>query len=393
MMRSLLFVFLLVLATGSACAIPQFSALTGNRCSNCHVAPSGGGLRNELGWYSWYDVCIVPNDLGAIKWMTSGDSPNQFFGGLLTLGMDLRLQTARAFTEGAERKYFPMQAALYAALTPVKAVTLEGSFNLAALRQGPNTDARIVYPGQRIGAYSVLFQPDITWPTFRVGLMRPSIGSRYDDHTMASYSYSTATTRQTYLAPDWSEYGAEVTYEGMRWLTVQAGVFGSEGLSQMQLSNGVQGGSAITGNSPTVSARAVYWDRFADDLINTSVGASVLVNNDFSMVSTFASVGWSDHASLMMDYTITNKSNVITSRNFMAELMYQVLSAASVYVRYERYFTDQTQAPGTVNANAVVLGSQLFVLPYVELRPEYRIWDTYKEGASTRWAVQLHIFF
>ncbi|MCX6141521.1 MAG: hypothetical protein NTX15_12000 [Candidatus Kapabacteria bacterium] len=77
----------------------------------------------------------------------------------------------------------------------------------------------------------------------------------------------------------------------------------------------------------------------------------------------------------------------------MAELMYQVISAASVYVRYERYFTDQSQAPGTVNANAGIVGAQLFVLPYVEVRPEYRLWDTFRQGVSTRWAVQLHIFY
>lgn len=383
----------IVVATVSASAIPQFSVLTGNRCSSCHVNPSGGGLRSELGWYSYYDVSLVPKDWDAIKWMTEGESTNKYLGGLLTLGLDLRLQTARAFTEGAERKYFPMQASLYAALTPVKAVTIEGSFNVAALRQGPNSTERIVYPGQRMGSYSVLFQPDMSWPTFRVGLMRPSIGSRYDDHTMASYSYTNTTTRQTYLAPDWSEYGAEVIYEGMRWLTLQAGVYGSEGLSQMQLSNGVQTGSAITGNSATVTGRAVYWDRFADDHINTFIGASMLLNNDFSIISTFATLGWSDIASLMLDYTITNKSDVILSRNFMAELMYQVLPAASLYVRYERYFTDQSQAPGTINANAGIVGSQIFVLPYVELRPEYRLWDTFKDGTSTRWAVQLHIFY
>ncbi|MCX6141520.1 MAG: hypothetical protein NTX15_11995 [Candidatus Kapabacteria bacterium] len=283
-----------------AFAIPQFSVLTGNRCSSCHVSPSGGGLRTELGWYSWYDVCIVPNDLGITKWM-SNDAPNQFFGGLLSLGMDLRVQTARSFSEGSERKFFPMQASLYAALTPVKAVKIEGSFNLAALRTGPNSDTRVVYPGQRMGSVSAFFMPDVNLPMLRVGLMRPSIGSRYDDHTMASYSYTNATTRQTYLAPDWSEYGAEVTYEGLRWLTVQAGVFGSEGLSQMQLSNGTAAGSAISGNSPTVTGRAVYWDRFVDDAINTTLGASVLINNDFSIMSTFATVGWSDNASLMLE--------------------------------------------------------------------------------------------
>ncbi|MBC8125006.1 MAG: hypothetical protein H7X70_04670 [Candidatus Kapabacteria bacterium] len=384
---------LVMLIGNDALAIPQFSALTGNRCSNCHVNTSGGGIRNDLGWYSWYDVGIIPRDAAALKWMYDADSSNQFFDGKLTLGMDLRAQSARGFIEGSERKIFPMQASLYAAFTPVKAVTLEGSFNLAALRKGPNTDVRIVYPGQRMGSFSGYFMPDVALPTIRVGLFRPSIGVRYDDHTMAPYSYANANIRQTYLAPDWSEYGTEISYEGLRWLTLQAGVFGSEGLSQMLLSDGVASSSAIAGNSPTITSRAVFWPRFANDIINTWIGGSYLFNNDFSMTSVFASVGWSDHVALMLDYTITNKTGVIRSRNLMAELSYQIFSPVLVYARYERYFTDQINSPGTVSTNAGVLGAQIFVLPYVELRPEFRLWDTWKEGTSNRWAVQLHIFY
>ena len=86
---------LVALIGNDALAIPQFSALTGNRCSNCHVNTSGGGIRNDLGWYSWYDVGIIPRDAAALKWAYDADSSNQFFDGTLTLGMDLRAQSAR----------------------------------------------------------------------------------------------------------------------------------------------------------------------------------------------------------------------------------------------------------------------------------------------------------
>ena len=384
---------LVALIGNDALAIPQFSALTGNRCSNCHVNTSGGGIRNDLGWYSWYDVGIIPRDAAALKWAYDADSSNQFFDGTLTLGMDLRAQSARGFTEGSERKLFQMQASLYAAFAPVKAVALEASFNLAALRKGPNTDVRVVYPGQRMGSFSAYYMPDQTLPSIRVGLFRPSVGMRYDDHTMAPYSYTNANTRQTYLAPDWSEFGAELTYESIQWLTLQAGVFGSEGLSQILLSDGVRSSSAITGNAPTITSRAVFWPRFANDIINTWIGGSYLLSNGYSMASVFASVGWSDHVALMLDYTMTNKTGVISSRNFMAEISFQIFSPVLVYARYERYFTVQVNVPGTFSANAGVLGAQVFVLPYVELRPEFRLWDTWREGTSNRWAVQLHIFY
>lgn len=386
-----LFVAVLLTSTTAVFAIPQFSALTGNRCINCHVSPTGGGLRNELGWYSWYDVSMVPRKSPLIAWAYPEDESNQFFDGLLTVGMDVRVQNTRQFLAGSQRSTFPMQASLYAAVTPVKAVTVEGTFNLAALRISDVT--RSTYPGQRMGSASVLFQPDASLPLIRAGLFRPSIGMRYDDHTMAPYSWANTSLRQTYLAPDWSEFGAELNYESLKWLSVQAGVFGSEALSQLRVSNGQSSQSVIQDNGPTLTARAVVWPRAFNDMLNMWFGGSVLLNGDFRMTSAFAGIGLSDHLSLMLDYTTTELDDAIRTSNFMAELTYQVYSPLLVYARYERYTTDQDLTPGTILANAAVFGAQVFVLPYVELRPEYRIWDTWKEGTANRWNLQLHLFY
>lgn len=394
-MQALKITILLVMAVVNAAAIPQFSALTGNRCSNCHVAPSGGGIRNDLGWYSWYDVGLISRDSSFLAPMYAIDKENTFFDGMLTLGMDARVQSTRSFTSPeAKRSTFPMQASLYAALTPVKAVTLEGTFNLAALRQGAGGGQRIVYPGQRMGSLSAIIAPSLKLPQLRVGLFRPSIGMRYDDHTMGSFGYATSTTRQTLVAPDWSEYGAEITYEGLRWLTLQTGVFGSEGLSQVRINDGgTQTVSAITGNQPTITARAVVWPRAFNETLNMWLGGSVLRNNTFMLTSAFAGVGLSDHLSLTVDRTAMRLDNVIDTENWSAELLYQVSTWAFPYVRAERYWTNQANADGSVQTNAAIVGAQIFLLPYVELRPEYRILDTWKEGYSSRWNFQLHIFY
>ncbi|MBU3699475.1 MAG: hypothetical protein FGM33_05610 [Candidatus Kapabacteria bacterium] len=376
-------------------AIPQFSALSGNRCTNCHIAPSGGGIRNDLGWYSWYDVGMIPRDSSFLSWMYELDKENTFFDGLLTLGMDARIQSTRSFSSAdAKRSTFPMQASLYAAITPIKAVTIEGTFNLAALRTGPNSDQRIVYPGQRMGSLSAIIAPSLSLPQLRIGLFRPSIGMRYDDHTMGAFGYATSARRQTLLAPDWSEYGAEITYEGLRWLTLQSGVFGSEGLSQVRISDGgSQNVSAIAGNQPTVTARAVVWPRAFDDMLNMWFGASVLRNNVFTLSSAFVGIGLSDHLSLMVDHTAMQLTDVISTKQTTAELLYQASTWAFPFVRLERYWTDQSQAQGTVLTDAAVLGAQIFVAPYVELRPEYRILDTFREGYASRWNLQLHIYY
>ncbi|MFN4907677.1 MAG: hypothetical protein ACK5H0_01435, partial [Bacteroidota bacterium] len=113
-MQALLISIIMGIATATAAAIPQFSAISGNRCSNCHVAPSGGGIRNDLGWYSWYDVGLISRDSSFLAPMYAIDKENTFFDGMLTLGMDARVQSTRAFTSpDSRRATFPMQASLY----------------------------------------------------------------------------------------------------------------------------------------------------------------------------------------------------------------------------------------------------------------------------------------
>ncbi|MEY3386056.1 MAG: hypothetical protein RIR53_867, partial [Bacteroidota bacterium] len=98
-MRSLIITIItMAVVTTVTTAIPQFSALSGNRCTNCHISPSGGGIRNELGWYSWYDVGMVPRNSPLLSWMYELDKENTFFDGLLTLGMDARIQSTRSFS-------------------------------------------------------------------------------------------------------------------------------------------------------------------------------------------------------------------------------------------------------------------------------------------------------
>lgn len=385
---------LLLVASPAVWATPQLSLLTGNRCSNCHVAPSGGGLRSELGWYSWYDVGMISRNSELVRWLYPEDESNTFFDGLVTLGMDARIQSTRSFSSpSASRVTFPMQATLYAAITPVKAMTIEGQFNLAALRKAPNSTSTITYAGQRAAMGSVILTPGENLPSVRVGLFRPSVGVRYDDHTVLPVNYVSSSARLNYLAPDWGEWGSELTWESQKWLSVNMGLFGSEGLSNVRISDGQSVMPLISGTSPTVTGRVVVWPQFLAQQLNAYAGGSVLVNSDFSMVSAFAGVSRTDFVYAMIDYTQSSKKDVLESRNMMAELGWSVWSPLIVYARYEVGRTTQPVINATATVRSMVFGAQAFVLPYVEVRPEYRIWDTELPGATSRWNVQLHVFY
>ncbi|MBU3741118.1 MAG: hypothetical protein FGM24_02415 [Candidatus Kapabacteria bacterium] len=396
--RIVLAAVVLVVATSTTFAIPQFSALSGNRCSNCHVAPHGGGLRSETGWYSYYDVGLISRENAAVKWLYDLDESNSYLGGMLTAGMDFRIQNTRSFSsDAAKRVTFPMQASLYAALTPISGVTLEGSFNLAALRTSAS-GSKVAYPGQRDGHFSAIIKPDNAWPSLRLGLFRPGVGVRYDDHTVFPGSLMTSIGRQPLLAPNWAEYGAELNYEGLKWLTLTAGVFGTGALSQLQVPTGSGVVQALANDeSPLLVAKAVLWPRMFNDMLNVYVGGSVLATEGYSMVNTFMGAGITDNLSLTADLLLMKTDDIVSTRSGMVELTYQVTPEILPFVRWEGASTtfDALKANGADDdvVYAGVFGAHVFVLPYVVLRPEYRMWDTRLPGTTSRWNFQLYVFY
>lgn len=390
MIRLLPAVIFTLLAPALAVALPQFSLLSGTRCSSCHVSPGGGGLRTETGWYAMHDVGVVPRE--AIPALYPESQDNQVFDGAVTFGTDMRLQITRSFADSAaSRLYIPMQIALYGSYRPIKELVVEGGINLAAFRVQNGSQVR--FAGQRAGLFSVILSLSRDLPSIRVGLFRPSVGVRYDDHTSFPYSYATPRTRMNFTGPDWGEWGSELTWEKYKWLTLQAGVFGSSGLSQVRLSNGLQSVPALSGNNPTFTGRAVTWHTFADNTFNFYAGASLLANNDYRSLSGFIGGGVTDNVYLMADVTQTTKPGVLTSTMGMAELGWRFVTPVIAYVRYEHGVSNQAELASESVLTSAVFGAQIFPMPFVELRPEYRLFDTFYDGVSTRWNLQLHLFY
>jgi hypothetical protein len=380
-------IVLALLFTSTATAIPQFTALTGNRCGACHVSPAGGGLRTVTGWYARSDVSLIPASSPALSWLYGNDPGNSYADGTVLLGMNLRAQSTRSFAPGSERTTFPMQAAIHASWQPIKALTTELSFNAGALRS-----AR--YAGQAAGQASVMWQPIDSLPMIRVGYFRPSVGMYYDDHTIFARSWVQDGRRQTFMPPVWSEVGAELTYDTPMWLTLQAGVFGTGGLGHVQVTDGTQNRvRMLEGDGPTITGRAVIWPTFNNKTIVSWLGASAMVNGSFSMLNAFAGIGLSDHLSLMLDVNRTRRTDAITSTTFMTELMWQVHEAFLPYVRWEQATTSFVRRTNDESITSTIIGAQVFPIPYVELRPEYRIWDTDLPELATRWNLQLHIYY
>jgi hypothetical protein len=364
-------------------ALPQFSLLTGNRCINCHVTTQGSGLRNELGWYSMSDVGLIDTTFPGL----AGVETNTFFDGMLLAGLDFRLQRIRSHKSAdAESKIFPMQAAVHLAVLPTTWLTVEGSYNVGDRKR---------YNGQQSWSGSAIVQPGFSWPELRAGFFQPSIGMRYDDHTMLVRQVAGA-DGVPLIAPNFAEWGAEISYNSLKWLTVTAGAFDAGSLAENQVTgkDSLQHSLVTDRNTPSVLGRVVFWPRLFENRVPMYAGASLLANGDFSLANVFAGVGLLDNVSLMAEYAHSSKKELRATNNFSVDVNWQALDALMVYVRGERGVTTLTALPQEteVYTNQIVIGTQIFVLPFVELRPEYRWVDT-EAFTSTRYAVQLHLFY
>jgi hypothetical protein len=303
----------------------------------------------------------------------------------------MRAQTSQKHAPDSERKYFPMQFAPYAAYKISKAVTIEGTFNFG----DP------FYDGQATWAASVLIQPSFDYPQLRIGHFQPTIGVRYDDHTMLVRTVP-RTDYLPLIAVNYAEYGASLNYNRFKWFSAEVGVFGSDKLAENKVNTAVGGETSLVSDSTTLlNGRLMFTPRFGKGLINTWLGASYLGGDEFILTNAFLGVGLEDNISLFAEYARSENTDVRTTNAITTELMWKLLESVYLYARAEYGITERfiNGQPSENEITQYVLGAQIFLLPYLELRPEWRIQDTEltprteQQFRTGRFAMQIHLFY
>ena len=379
-------------------ALPQMSLLSGNRCSSCHVNQQGGGTRNDLGWYTYRDVSALQPAKGIMEdfWGIQ-DTLRDWIGAKSNIGFDMRFQYIRSRNPESEASFFPMQFSIYGHHQFTPWLGIEGAYNVGPIR----------YKGQQSWSGSVLLQPGIDLPQVRIGMFQPTIGIKNDDHTTLNRQIAadwltpeilTPYSQMSLIAPHFASPGIELGYEGLHWLSVHAGVFSNAILNQNAVTHNTSGSLAFT-------SRIMFWPRFFENSLNTYIGASILVNGEMSITQFMLGVGLTDRLSLNMESTLSNISHDRSieprnisfrpgeSRTVSAELMYQIEPWLLPYIRSEYAELNQDANMQSTIIRQFIIGAQMFLLPNVELRPEYRIFDTYRPGMIGRWGAQLHLYY
>lgn len=400
-----LFIAFLILAVpaGLLFTRPEYTLTTGNRCMNCHISPQGGAQRNILGAYARNESSLI-QDEKILKFFSDFNSMNNFANEKVVWGFDLRWQTARlGDPSNSQRKYFGMQAIPYLTYQPINWMKLSGHYNLPyALDFLSDDNKTIRYPGQATWSASIYIQPTYDYPTLRMGYFSPSIGTKYDDHTMFNRAVWT-TYPQTILPPDNNEIGIELNYDRPYWIQLTAGIYGTETMSNIKLANlNGERVSLADGKTPAYLFKTVFTPRFNRNFINTYIGGSYFISNDYNITNLFAGIGLTDKAALMGEYTITEKKDIRNSDNLMLVLYYPLHQGFAFTLRYEKAYTKDYTKPNAqeqlsfsnFTTDAYVLGANVYPLPNIEIRPEFRILDRKDfESFASQWTLQLHFYY
>lgn len=392
---------------------PQYSVLKtmGTKCTSCHVNANYGGQRNFGGWLGSTSVTIwEPDELGLGGLYGAMTETNSAWEDKIMFGMDFRLQNALwaqtsklTHTPGnpkptLERNTMAMQLMPYLKVQPLDWMSVDAGYNIA---YDIHNDMR--YPGQQPGYFSAKFSIDESLPSLRVGFFAPPIGVDYDDHTVLVRQVAGVSRSQPLIPADYAEFGANLNYDGISWMNASLGMFSANKMSVLQASSGVP---VVDKNTMSTVANVSFHPTLPYGL-NTFFGVShylngslktddgvYIANEFFYITSIYFNIGLSDRVALLTEYITSEKQAVRSVDNYLIELDYQLMEGLYLFGRYESATTKFDALGEEYNGKQYVFGAHIFPLPYIDILPEYRMYDRGDvEGYSAQWAVQLHIFY
>ena len=158
-------------------ALPLYASREGAKCVTCHFDPNGGGIRNDFGFsYGKNRHSMEPED----RWADVTVNPQ--LNDWIRLGVDTRISYVASHVHGSsstldQSTFFPMQANLRVAVTPIDYLSIVGSHGLY-LQSGGSASAPYV-----AREWYGLFQ-GLPYNAFiQVGKFRNPFGLRQEDHT------------------------------------------------------------------------------------------------------------------------------------------------------------------------------------------------------------------
>ncbi len=328
-------------------------------CRACHVNPTGGGMRNDHGREFSVEKLPLTGDKKAMEKTAEAAKINEY----LTIGADFRLAYLHAEQEavGSAAKYkssfFPMQADFYAALTPIKHLTIYYQDGVEASR---SRETFVLVDRLPYNAH------------IKVGRFIPPYGLKLDDHT------SFIRDKLGFKAPSFGQdVGLEVGFGERRWFG-NAAVFNGNGAGGDD--NRKKGLSATGGwKSPT------FW-----------LAGSLLYNDVASEQTTYVGgYGAFNYGALTLlgelDLTETEGATKATGSTAYAELDWKIRPGIIAKLKYDRHEPDKDTSNDELDRYTV--GMDFYPYAFTEVTVQYRVNEESPEIQNDQALLMLHLYF
>lgn len=117
-------------------------------------------------------------------------------------------------------------------------------------------------------------------------------------------------------------------------------------------------------------------------------------NNYYAVSNAFFNFGMSDSWAVIADYMHSEKQQVRETNNFTLELNYQPMEGVIAHARAETANTWEVFRNQLTHTNQYVLGARFVLLPYLDIMPEYRVYDRqHVPDYAAQWSFNLHLFY
>jgi hypothetical protein len=327
-------------------------------------------MRNEGGWNVGRKEGLLDPGRSFLSPLYGGES-NTLFTEMLSWGFDIRNQIAKrpdVHTGTLKRKSFFMQVAPYVSFRPVDKFEIMATYNFI----DPE------FPGQQrfMASASYTFADAVS---VEAGFIQPDFGIRHDDHT-------TFTRSMTRLWPYYQDLGAQLTIHPVEWLSITGGLFDA--------SNRREAVGFLKEHSMMGLAGATFMLADFDAGYSIGGGVSVLFQDGQKLAGMHVGAGLIDRATILAEYVradhaLTSDSPPLDIVGFHAS--YQLVDGLALTARFEQAMAENSSGE-TQTTKQIVLGAQIFIVPYIELRPEYRWYDD-PLRRTAQYTGQFHLFF
>jgi hypothetical protein len=335
-------------------SLPRYALLFKDKCSSCHINPTGGGMLNEDGFTFGRNVVSMFSSSGKELLISPKLSDN------ISFGFDYRTQYL--YSGDKKRSDF---------------MDMSGSVYLnTALSEKFNVVTRYDFVQSIWEGYAVAkILPNESY--IKAGTFVPDFGIRLDDHTAYTRGgdfgllFSNGSIQGLLYNPFFTISGIELGVNINDILSITTSV----GKSKF---------NSVFSSDPVFTARAEVTPQIGNIqlLLGGSFSATKTKNINLNsgvtdilptnLLGGFAGLGI-DRFSLIGEYDFASDylGRGITSSSMMLEASYKIITGLDAVVRYDR-FVPNVDATGNSYSH-LVLGVELYIYNFIEIRPQFRI--------------------